>query len=107
MRFARRRSTEQELRDARLKAARANPAWTELDPVDLVPRPHGVLVSADTDWAYTHHPGTVWERGSTNLIADFAGLYFCEDDTGAPMFLERMPATWSMQVAAQARQAVS
>jgi hypothetical protein len=84
-----------------MKAARRNTAWTELDPVDLVARPHGVLVSADTDWAYVAHPGTVWETGSTNPIATNAALYFYEDaDTGAPVFVERMPATWSEQVRA-------
>jgi hypothetical protein len=85
-----------------MKAARRNTAWTELDPVDLVPRPHGVLVSAETDYTYMRHRGVVWETGSVSPIAAPATLYFYEDDDGAPVFLERMLETWSEQVERQA-----
>jgi hypothetical protein len=102
MRPAKRRSSERKLNVRRLAVARRIQNWEELDPVDLVPRPQGVLVSAETDYAYMRHRGVVWETGSVAPIATPATLYFYEDDDGAPVFLERMPETWSEQVERQA-----
>jgi hypothetical protein len=95
-----RKTRASKLNEARLQAARRNTEWTELDPVDLVPRPHGVLVAATTDWAYRRHRGDHWETGTAAPIAAHASLYFYEDhDSGAPVFVERMAETWSQQVA--------
>lgn len=96
--------SERQLRAARLRAARSNPRWTELEQDDLFLRPGRVLVSYSTDDAYLPHPGQIWERGSANAVADLAALYWYEDsNTGQPRFVEKMPATWSEQIARQAR----
>jgi hypothetical protein len=101
---AKRRNSEQKLSAARARVVRANAHWTELEQLDLVPRDHGVLVSASSDWAYRRHPGVVFERGSTNMVADHSPLYFVVDEaTDELTFLERMPSTWSDQVARRER----
>ena len=47
------RDDDDAVRAARLKAARSNPLWTELEAVDLVPRePAGMLIAAETDRIY-------------------------------------------------------
>jgi hypothetical protein len=102
MRPAKRRSSERKLNARRLAVARRIPEWEELDPVDLIPRPRGILVAAETDHAYMRHRGVVWETGSIAPIATHAGLYFYEDDDGQVVFVEKMPETWSEQVRRQA-----
>jgi hypothetical protein len=58
------------LRQARLKVARTNPRWVELEAVDLVRRGPGWLVSAETDAIFTPYRGVVFVTGATTVIAD-------------------------------------
>ena len=89
-----------ELREARIAAARHNPRWTEI-PDDLVPRGR-CLVSAATDEVLPHR-GVVFERGSARLVADMAPLVFTVTADGELRFLDRQPGSWSDVVAEQAR----
>jgi hypothetical protein len=93
---------EDELRQARLEVARRVPGWTELDESALVRRGR-VLVDADTDAVYRPHRGVVFAPHSASLIADQAPLAFYVDQDGGLRFLERLPGSWSEQVARQAR----
>ena len=51
----------EQVRPARLEAARHNPKWTEIQN-DLVPRARGWLVSASTDAIYQPARGVVFQR---------------------------------------------
>lgn len=91
------------LQEARLRAARANTHWTELEAVDLVARPGGLLVAASDDAVYTQYRGAIWERGSATMISDQAALFWFEQDDGELTFLERQPETWSQVIEKQER----
>jgi hypothetical protein len=99
---AKRKTRASKLSEARLRAARAHTHWTELEAVDLVARPGGLLVATSDDAIYMRHPGVVWETGSAAMIADMAPLYFYEDG-GYLTFLERLPGTWSERLAEKER----
>jgi hypothetical protein len=91
--------TADELRDARIAAARKHPAWTEIQN-DLVPRGRGWLVSAGTDEIFAAHRGVVFDTGKVSILADHVPLVFYVDDAGDLVFLERVsnPATWLQYV---------
>lgn len=88
---------------ARIRAARKNPHWTELDPQDLVERGH-LFVSVETDQIYAPTRGVIWEPHTARAIADFAPLRFTVDDNKL-RFFEQQPETWSDRIARQARRA--
>lgn len=92
---------QKKLHTARVRAARGSPNWTELDEADLVAR-GDLLVSVATDAVYKRHPGVVFEPGSTTMIADHAPLAFYVN-ADEPTFLERLPGTWSDEIARQER----
>ena len=97
-------ASDEELREARVQAARRNSRWGELDPVDLVERRGGrVLVSAETDHVYTPYRGALWATGSATPISDFTALYFTVSTDGELSFYEQQAGTWSERVARQAR----
>ena len=91
-----RRTYDAAVRPARLKIARGNLKWTEIEN-DLVPRNQGHwLVSASTDAIYTPVRGVVFQPDSVNLIAEYAPLhYFVDDDDDELHFFERLPGTWT------------
>jgi hypothetical protein len=93
---------EQELRQARVQAARSVPAWSELDPVDLVPRMGGrVFVSAESDRVFQQYRGAVWQTGTANAISDYTPLVFTVDGDELEFF-EALPESWSARVERQA-----
>ena len=94
------RSRETKLNQARLRAARANQHWTEVDD-DLVARDQ-LLVSASSDRVYKPHPGVVFEPGSSAMIADQAPLHWYADEA-SPAFLELLPETWTERYDRQLR----
>jgi hypothetical protein len=83
--------TTDEVRAARISAARSNPRWTELEAVDLVAR-GPFLVAASTDLLYARHR-VVFEPGSASVFATAIELHFYIDD-GDVVFLESVPGTW-------------
>ena len=89
-----RRANEEKARPARLKIARGNPRWTEIED-DLIPRARGYLVSAATDHVYTPVRGVVFQPHTVNAMADHAPLYFTVDANDELMFYERQPWTWT------------
>lgn len=92
-----------ELREARVRAARQNSRWEEIED-DLVERGYKgtLLVSAETDRVYRLHPGAVFQPGSADIIATMSPLQFFVDREGNPQCLERLPESWSNMVARQA-----
>jgi hypothetical protein len=89
---------EQELRNARVAAARRVPAWSELDPIDLVPRMGGrVVVSAESDRIFTRYAGALWQTGTATAIPDFSPLFFTADGDRLE-FYEAQPGTWTARV---------
>jgi hypothetical protein len=92
------------LRDARIRAARSNPLWTEVDEAELVQR-QWWLVHSETDALYLAHRGTVFAPHSASVIADYATLVFFVNRDRDVVFLEAAnPRTWSEVVERQARQ---
>ena len=89
-----RRAYDAEVRPARLKFARRNSRWTEVEN-DFVPRGRGDLVSAATDHVYTPMRGVVFQPDSVNVIAELAPLYFTVDANDELRFYERQPWTWT------------
>ena len=89
-----RRANEEKARPARLKIARSNSKWTEIED-DLVRRARGYLVSAATDHVYTPVRGVVFAPYSVNAMADHAPLYFTVDANDELTFYERQPWTWT------------
>ena len=88
----------EELREARLRAARRNSRWTEIEEVDPVPRHRHWLVSATTDEILERYRGIVFRTGSCSAISDVSSLYwYVEHESGELVFLERVgsPATWT------------
>ena len=97
----RRRAYAEKIRPERLKIARRNPRWTEIED-DFVPRGRGYLVSAATDHVYTPMCGVVFQPDSVNVIAEFAPLYFTVDADDELTFYERQPWTWTEHLEKQA-----
>jgi hypothetical protein len=90
-----RRAYNDVVRPERLKIARRNPKWTEIEN-DLVPRNRARwLVSASTDAMYTPVRGMVFQPYSVNVIAEIAPLHYYVDDDGELHFFERLPETWT------------
>lgn len=90
------------LREARLRVARANRLWREVED-DFVRRGPGWLVSAETDEIFTRYRGPVFPRASASVIPDHMPLYWFLDRDGSFVFLEGTGKTWSTVVAKQAR----
>ncbi len=97
---AQRRAFEEEVRRARIVAARRQERWTELEEVDLVRRGR-VLVSATTDEMFQSYRGAAFAPGSASIMADHATLYFYVRDHEL-VFLERLPRTWTEELERQA-----
>lgn len=98
---ARRPAIEEEVRQARLVAARRSSMWTEIED-DFVPRGRGLLVSASTDHVYAPVRGVVFVTASVTIIADQSPLYFVVGDDGELAFYERQPQTWTEMLERQA-----
>jgi Zn-finger nucleic acid-binding protein len=90
-----RKAYDAAVRPARLRIARGNQRWTEIEN-DLVPRNRGRwLVSASTDAIYTPVRGVVFQPDSVNVIAELAPLYYYVDADDELHFFERLPGTWT------------
>ena len=90
-----RRAYAEKVRPERLKAARRNSRWTEIEN-DLVPRLGGRwLVSASSDRIYQPVRGTVFLPHSVTAAADKSGLSFYVDADGDLVFFEQLPGTWT------------
>lgn len=90
---------EQQLREARVQAARRNNRWQELDPVDLVERLGGrIVVSAETDRCFQSYRGALWQSGTATAIPDFSPLFYVVHDGDRLEFFEQMPDTWTARV---------
>ena len=94
---AKRTAIVDEIRQARLVAARRNSKWTEIED-DLVPRARGLFVSAATDRVYTLVRGIVYAPGSASVVADRAPLYYTVSEDGELAFYERRTETWTEQL---------
>jgi hypothetical protein len=96
---------QEQLRAARRETARANPRWVEVEETSLVRRAM-FLVHADDDTLWSFYRGTVWDRGSANVVFnDMLTMWFYVDADGDVVFLERRPGLWSDIVAREARRA--
>lgn len=96
---------QEQLRAARLEAARANAYWQEIESTLLVRR-GPFLVRADNDSLRTLHRGTIWNPSSADVVFnDRLSMWFTVDSAGDVVFLEKSnaPATWSEVVERQAR----
>lgn len=85
----------------RIRSARVNAAWTELDPSMLVRRGRRFLVHADTDQVYTPYTGAVWNKLGGIDFAHMHPLYYVVDG-GQIRLLEKYSRTWSDIVRTQA-----
>ena len=85
---------EEQVRQARLVAARRNSKWTEIED-DFVSRGRGLFVSAASDHVYAAVRGIVFATASVTIIADQSPLYFVVGDNGELAFYERQPRTWT------------
>jgi hypothetical protein len=84
----------------RVAAARRCGAWTELDPVVLVPRDR-YLVHASTDEVFQRYRGDAFSPAGA-LISDMTPLAFIVHD-GDVVMLERQSQRWSELVCQRAR----
>lgn len=101
---ARPRTGEAKLKAARVKAARANVMWTEIEPDDLIERDGGRLfVSAGSDLIYSLEPGAIFEKGTARLVSDFAELCFVVRDNDELVVFQRRPGTWTQVIEARER----
>ena len=93
-----RRAYDAAVRPVRLKIARGNHKWREIEN-DLVPRNQGRwLVSASTDAIYTPVRGVVFLPDSVNVIAEHAPLHYYVDADDELHFFERLPGTWTQHL---------
>jgi len=81
------------VREQRIRSARANRYWTELDPSTLIPRGR-LLVREETDEAFTAKMGAVWNPLGGIAFSDTSPVYFTVED-GHVRLLEKYPRTWS------------
>jgi hypothetical protein len=93
---------DDQVRAARIRAARKNPAWTEIDD-DLVPRGRGWHVSAESDQIYTRYRGVAFQTGSAAMICDRAEIYYTVDGDDRLVLYEKQHGSWSQLIARQAR----
>ena len=93
-----RKAYAERVRPERLKVARQNPRWTEIDN-DLVGRLGGRwMVSVSSDRAYQPVRGAVFLPHSVTAVADQAPLFFYVDDQDELHFFERLPLTWTQHL---------
>jgi hypothetical protein len=93
-----------ELRAARLAAARKCQAWTEVEEVDLVKRAVW-LVSATTDELFSRYTGATFGRTGRIEFAAEQPLVFYVNRNADVVVLEKCqsPSTWSEVVEKQAK----
>jgi hypothetical protein len=96
----------EQARVTRIKAARANPRWREVDRELLVFRPRRYLVDARLDVAYVPHDGAVFGADGHIVFDSERDLaFFIEDDD--VVVLEPCRESWTTlygrQAAADAR----
>jgi Zn-finger nucleic acid-binding protein len=97
-----RRAYAEKVRPERLKAARRNSRWLEIEN-DLVPRLGGRwLVSASSDRIYQRVRGTIFLPHSVTAVADQSELAFYVDEDGDLVFLEQLRGTWTEHLEKQA-----
>jgi hypothetical protein len=83
----------EEIRAARLRAARATPAWTEIE-ADLVPRARRLFVSASTDQVYRAVRGAaIFAAGSSSIVSERTPYAFTVTEEGLT-FYEPLGTTW-------------
>ena len=93
-----RRAHAERVRPERLKAARRNPRWTEIEN-DLVERLGGRwLVSASSDQIFQPVRGTVFLPDSVTAVADRSELAFYVNADGDLVFFEQLPGTWTQHL---------
>ena len=89
-----------ELREARLKAARNQPNWSEITPAERLcprgPERFGWLCDAADDRLYTVARGAAFEPGRASVFATHTPVTFYVDREGDVIPLEpASPKTWS------------
>jgi hypothetical protein len=93
--------TIDELRAARVDAARRCQSWTEIDG-PLVPRGPAWLrwfVHAESDRIYTPYVGTAFESGTATIVSDRAKIVFTvEGDKVTAYEAVTNPGTWTEHV---------
>jgi hypothetical protein len=93
----------EQLRAARLEAARRTPEWEELEETALVRRAPFLVHAAD-DSLWTPFRAPTFEAGSARVVANDRvplGYYLTPD--GDIQFVEKVAGTWSQVVERQAR----
>ena len=94
------RERDEDVRKARISAARKCSAWEEITPPErLVPRGparFGWMVDAESDAIYVLHGGSVFQPRTAQIIADKAPLKYTISG-GHVLVYERLrkPKTWS------------
>jgi hypothetical protein len=84
-----------EVRERKIRAARANANWTELQEVDLVPRSRGRYVHAPSDAVYSHFAAASFDSAGRLSFNETLPLgYFISTD-GEVVLLERDRRAWS------------
>jgi hypothetical protein len=78
----------QEIREARVTAARRNSAWKELAQERLERRPFGVYVDTETGTEYRVHRGQVFHDGRVAFAERLPMAFFIDDGSNVVM-LER------------------
>ncbi len=92
---------ERELREGRVRAARACQAWTEITPAERLcargPVRYGWHVDAESDQIFVPHQGAAFLPHSSAVLADRAPLHFVVDHDGHVTVYQRAlaPKTWS------------
>jgi hypothetical protein len=95
-------ATLDELRAARITAARGCQAWTEIDGPLVARGPW--WVHPDSDRLFTQYRGVAFATGSVSLVADRAELVFTVHGDELSLY-ERVfsPASWTEHVERQAK----
>ena len=93
----------EQLRAARLEAARRTPQWEEVAETMFVPRARW-LVRADDDTLWTPFRAPVFETGSARIVAnDQVPLSYFITPEGDVRFVEKFGGSWSQIVERQTR----
>jgi len=86
----------QQLREARVAAAKRTAEWVEVDQAHLVRR-GPFLVEAESDAVFTIRPGAVFDHGRADAPYSLTQtrLHFVVDADGDVTFLESAAKTWT------------
>ncbi len=91
-----------EIQQQRVRSARRNRCWTELDLVALTRHGKHFTVDADEDAVYTPYDGAVWNDLGGIEFAEASPLFFIVED-GRVRLYEKYGRSWGEIMAAGAR----